>query len=60
MVKSGLDWEELKRLIKARSVATYAIDVLVENYFDGATSIKRGVGVVYNNTNSSTQSLWSL
>ena len=35
-------------------MATHAIDVLVENYFDGATSIKRDVGVVYNNTKSST------
>ena len=54
MAKSGLDWEELKRLLKTRSVATHAIDVLVRNYFDGATSIKKEVGVVYNNTKSCT------
>ena len=45
---------ELKGLLKARSVATHAIDVIVGNYFDGAASIKREVGVVYNNTKSST------
>ena len=54
MAKRSLDCEELKRLLKARSVAKHAIDVLVGNHFDGATSIKREVGVVYNNTRSST------
>ena len=54
MAKSGLDWEELKGLLKTKSVATHAIDVLVGNYFDGATSIKREVGIVCNNTKSST------
>ena len=54
MAKSSLNWEELKRLLKARSVAMHAIDVLVGNHFDGATSIKREVRVVYNNTKSST------
>ena len=52
--KSGLDWEKLKRLLKASSVATHAIDALVGNYFDSATSIKREVGLVYNNTKTST------
>ena len=54
MAKSSLDWEELKRLLKARSVATHAFDVLVGNHFDGATSFKREVSVVYNKTKSST------
>ena len=53
MAKSGLNWEELKRLLKVKSVATQAVDGLIENYFYGATSIKRGVGVVYNHTKSS-------
>ena len=46
MAKRGLDWEELKRLLKTRSVATHAIDALVRNYFNCATSIKKEVGVV--------------
>ena len=54
MTKRGLDWEELKRHLKARSVALHAVDVIVESDFDGATSVKREVGVVYNNTKSST------
>ena len=35
-------------------MATHITDVLVGNHFDGATSIKREVGVVYNNTKIST------
>ena len=40
MARQGLSWEELKRVLKARSVATHALDVLVGN-FDGAISIKK-------------------
>ena len=37
--------------------ATHAVDVLVRNDFDGATSIKIKVGVVNNSTKSSTMKL---
>ena len=36
LTKHGLDWDELKRLVKARSLATHTVDVLVKN-FDCAT-----------------------
>ena len=49
MATRGLDWEELTRLLKARSVAGQAVEVL-----DGATPITKEVDVVYNNTKSDT------
>ena len=55
LYQNGLNWEKLKILFKARSVAMHTVDVLVENYFDGATCIKKKLCVVYNNnTKSST------
>ena len=53
MAKHGLDWEELKRHLNVRSVAMRTVDVVVGNLY-AETSIKREVGVEYNNTKSST------
>ena len=52
MAEHGINREGLKRLLKAMSVERHAVDVLVGNY-DGTTPIKKEVGVVYNNTKSS-------
>ena len=52
IAKCGLDWKELKRLFKIRSVAKCAVDVLDKNYYV-ATPIRQEVGVVCNNTKSS-------
>ena len=52
IAKCGLKRKELKRLFKIRSVATCTVDVLDKNY-DGATPNRQEVGVVCNNTKSS-------
>ena len=41
--------EKLKRFLKTKSVARSAVDVLLGKY-NGTTSIKKEVGVVYNIT----------
>ena len=53
MATRGLDWEELTRLLKARSVTRLAVEELDEDT-DRATPITEEVSVVYNNTKSST------
>ena len=52
IAKCGLDWKELKKLFKIRSVVTCTVDVLDRNY-EGATPTKQEVGVVCDNTKSS-------
>ena len=52
IAKCGLDWKGLKRLFKIRSVATCTVGVLDRNY-DGATPTRQEVGVVCDNTKSS-------
>ena len=54
MATRGLDWEELTRLLKARSVARQAVGWL-DGDTEGATPITKEVGVVCNNTKSSAQ-----
>ena len=49
MATRGLDWKELTRLLKARSVTRLAVEELDEDT-DGATPITMEVSVVYNNT----------
>ena len=53
MATRGLDWKELTRLLKARSVTRLAVEELDEDT-DRATPITEEVSVVYNNTKSST------
>ena len=52
IAKCGLKRKELKRLFKIKSVVTCAVDVLDRNY-DGATPTRQEVGVVCDNTKSS-------
>ena len=48
----NLNWDALKILLKVVLVARHAVDVIVDNCY-GTASIKKKVGVVYNNTKSS-------
>ena len=52
MAKRGLDWDELTRLLKARSVARQAVEVL-DGGTGGTTPITKEVSVVSNITRSS-------
>ena len=52
MAKSGLGWDELRRILKARSRASQAVEVLEETA-EGATPIKKEVSAVCNNTKRS-------